>query len=91
MSDEYYRILKRGLIGVRIELYRSNPIFRVTIDTLADMLPLWIEGIAVHSVEQEKQISQAIYIATYDMRSNDKVELLKQLGFEHLVNMDDDK
>jgi hypothetical protein len=90
MSNEHRNYLIKGLVGDHLQLYRTNSIFKLTIDTLADMLPIWIEGLAQHSIKQYEQIQQRMPVVQLNM-TPDKTELLKQLGFQHLVNMDEPK
>lgn len=43
------RDLIEGLVGDRQRLYRTNAVFKSAVDTLAAMLPLWVDGLAAHA------------------------------------------
>lgn len=38
--------LVEALVGEHVEQYQNNPMFRNTIQTLAGMLPIWVDGLA---------------------------------------------
>lgn len=84
----HHEFLVNGLVGNHLDLYRTNSIFKLTVDNLANLLPLWIDAITVEAVKQEKQVRQALLAATNI--TPDKTELLKKLGLQNLVNMDEE-
>lgn len=49
MSD-----LTRALVGSRGSLYVTSPQFKASIDLLAQMLPLWVDGIAEHAEQTDR-------------------------------------
>lgn len=59
-SEEYLRM---GLVGDRTALYRTSPSFKMSIDTLASILPLWVDGIAAKAHENDRVVLQAIELA----------------------------
>lgn len=51
MSDN--RDIRLALVGdEHLDLYRNNAWFKSAVDTLADMLPLMVNGFAAEAVEQ---------------------------------------
>lgn len=61
--DEVRRHLTIGLVGDRQHLYATSPTFKVGIDGLVGMLPLWVDGIAAHAEEYDEKLKQAIAAA----------------------------
>ena len=42
------------------ELWANNPQFHTAIHTLARMLPMWVEGIALHAEADRERMDEAI-------------------------------
>lgn len=51
---EIHNCLVSGLVGTNVKLYKTNAMFKTAVDTLAKMLPIWIEGIAACAEEGQK-------------------------------------
>lgn len=58
-SARHLEALIRGLVGERVALYRSSATFKASIDTIARMLPAWVDGIAEKCEESDARVQQA--------------------------------
>jgi hypothetical protein len=58
--------LARGLTVGQERLYQHSPYFKASIDTLASMLPLWVNGIAARAAESDRQYQQALEALRFD-------------------------
>jgi hypothetical protein len=59
--DSIERQLQNGLIGDLVEerhvtAYRTSPWFRTAVDTLAQFLPMLIDGLAARAEEQDRDL-----------------------------------
>ncbi|WP_020142339.1 hypothetical protein [Terracoccus sp. 273MFTsu3.1] len=71
------RDIVRALTVDRGHLYMHSPYFKTAIDTLATMLPLWVEGIAAQATEQDRQYHRAMESIRLDMQPRVFVDLTK--------------
>lgn len=59
MSDQdyvYHKKLVEGLVGDRKAMYHNNVHFNRAVNALAEMLPLWVDGIANKSSDRADKI-----------------------------------
>lgn len=61
-------MLREGLVGDHVEMYHNNVMFRSSIDTLAQMLPAWVEGLAEqgreYNDEHQKRLEEILSAPT---------------------------
>jgi hypothetical protein len=62
--EERREALTLGLVGEHIDLYQSSATFRLTVDQLVQLLPLWVKGIAERAQESDREIQAAIQMAS---------------------------
>lgn len=55
--------LTTALVGDRKRLYHESVSFKHSIDALAAMLPLWVDGIAAQAAEDDANLRKAVELA----------------------------
>lgn len=62
-GDESHRFLIHGLVGEHLHLYTTSSAFKVQVDTLANMLPLWVDALAAHAAKHDDELKAAVELA----------------------------
>lgn len=60
---EREELLIRGIVGDHAARYQRSPQFHAMVKTLAQMIPLWADGMADASVEADAAMARAIQMA----------------------------
>lgn len=60
------------------ELYLNSPAFHIQIDTLAAMLPAWVDGLAVHARHTDRRNAALLEIAMNTPMTDDAIEQIRQ-------------
>lgn len=62
-----------GLVGDEDHLYRTSAAFRTAIDTLAQMLPVWVSGFARDAAKVDERVNAMIKTQLHGPLSNGKL------------------
>lgn len=62
-----------GLVGEEVHLYRTSAAFRTAIDTLAQMLPVWVAGFARDAAKVDSRMDALIKAQLQGPPSNGKL------------------
>lgn len=86
-APTWRQALAMGLVesGNHQVLYQTNASFRATVTLLVDMLPLWVDGIAVRSVGDEERRQKLIHDLTYNVHPQRIVitpEMAREMGLD---------
>ena len=68
-----YEHLMTGLVGEHDDLYMTNAIFKNNIDTVAQLIPILVDGLAVKANIEYEKMETAIRLAEQGIRGDEVV------------------